>query len=88
MISVSHVPTEIPMNKLHPGESGTVKAIHLTGAIRRRMQDIGLIRGTPVRCVSISPLGDPAAYRIRGAVIAIRGDDSGKIYLERQQKWD
>ncbi len=79
---------KIPLNQLRPGESGTVRAITLSGPIRRRIQDIGLIRGTPVRCVGVSPLGDPAAYHIRGAVIALRGDDAKNILLERQKQWE
>ncbi len=79
---------KIPMNELRPGESGTVRAIRLHGSIRRRIQDIGLICGTPVQCVGVSPLGDPAAYRIRGAVIAIRRDDSRNIDLERLTQWE
>lgn len=88
MSTLTPVSQSISMNKLRPGEWGTVRTIRLKGAMRRRMQDIGLIPGTPIRCVGISPLGDPIAYRIRGAVIAIRGDDCREIYLERQEKWD
>ncbi len=72
-----------PMSDLRPGECAVVHAITLTGAIRRRMQDIGLIPGTEIRCVGVSPLGDPAAYRIRGALIALRGDDCCGILVER-----
>jgi ferrous iron transport protein A len=37
--------------------------------------DIGLVENTPVECLGRSPGGDPSAYLIRGAVIAIRADD-------------
>ena len=47
-----------------------------------RLQDIGLIEGTEVLCLQKSPSGDPVAYLIRGAVIALRGEDSSKIILE------
>lgn len=50
--------------------------------MRRRLQDIGLIEGTEVLCLQKSPSGDPVAYLIRGAVIALRGEDSSKIILE------
>ena len=49
--------------------------------MRRRLQDIGLISGTRVECVGVSPLGDPAAYLIRGAVIALRREDSDGVQL-------
>ena len=46
------------------------------GDIRRRLQDLGLIPGTPVSCLARSPLGDPCAYQIRGAVVALRREDA------------
>ena len=57
------------------------RAIETQGAMRRRLQDIGLISGTRVECVGVSPLGDPAAYLIRGAVIALRREDSDGVQL-------
>ena len=43
--------------------------------ILRRLLDIGVISGTRVKCVLKSPLGDPTAYLIRGAVMALRKED-------------
>ena len=45
----------------------------------RRFTDIGLIENTLVECVGESPAGDPKAYLIRGAVIAIRNEDCNDI---------
>ena len=47
--------------------------------MRRRLFDLGLIPGTQVTCTARSPAGDPAAYLIRGAVVALRGRDAGEI---------
>ena len=49
--------------------------------MRRRLQDIGLIEGTDVECLQKSPAGDPVAYYIRGAVIALRSEDSQNILV-------
>lgn len=49
--------------------------------IKRRLQDIGLINGTTVECLYKSPLGDPKAFLIRGAVIALRCEDSRNITI-------
>ena len=63
-------------------EAGGVAAALLTeGGMRRRMQDIGLIEGTEVECVQKSPAGDPVAYRIRGALIALRAEDSARVLV-------
>ena len=74
------------MNSLAPGEAATVGEILHTGDMRRRLQDIGLIRGTAVECVGRSPLGDPAAFRIRGAIIALRDSDTALIGITRSKK--
>ncbi len=60
------------------------KIIKLTAEnhIRRRFLDLGLINGTEVEALTKSPAGDPIAYLIRGAVIAIRSEDASKIVVE------
>lgn len=54
--------------------------------MRRRLMDIGLIAGTRVTCVGRSPGGDPAAYEIRGAVIAIRDRDSAEVIIQSTER--
>ena len=51
-------------------------------AMRRRLMDMGLIPGTRVTCVAASPAGDPSAYLIRGAVVALRARDAAGIRVE------
>ena len=62
-----------------PGARAVVTALYSTGGMRRRLLDIGLVAGTEVECLGRSPGGDPAAYLIRGAVIAIRAEDGEKV---------
>jgi ferrous iron transport protein A len=50
--------------------------------MRRRLLDMGLIEGTRVECLQKSPAGDPVAYFVRGAVIALRSEDSAGIWVE------
>ncbi len=72
----------IPLARLKAGQAATVQSLAAQGSIRRRLQDIGLIEGTTVECVGISPLGDPAAYLIRGAVVALRNSDAARVFLD------
>ena len=65
--------------ELSPGCIAEVRQLHLSGAIRQRLLDLGLIEGTRVQCLRRSPAGDPTAYLIRVAVIALRGSDSRRI---------
>jgi len=69
------------MDCLRPGETGRVTALRLQGAMRRRLQDMGLVEGTEVACVLKSPAGDPTAYRIRGALIALRSEDARQVLV-------
>lgn len=64
---------------LAPGESAVVESLSIGGSMRRRLLDIGLIEGTRVECVGTAPSGDPAAYRIRGAVVALRREDGRRV---------
>ena len=66
---------------LQVGERARVASLLSRGRMRRRLQDIGLIEGTEVECVQKSPAGDPVAYRIRGALIALRSEDSSNILV-------
>lgn len=71
-----------PLCQLREGECARVLQIRSTGGMRRRLQDIGLIEGTTVRCIHKSPCGDPVAYGIRGAVIALRLEDSSAVIVQ------
>lgn len=64
------------------GKSCIVTSLNVEGAIRRRFLDLGLINGTKVIALNQSPSGDPIAYLIRGAVIAIRSEDASKILVK------
>ena len=66
---------------LQVGERARVASLLSRGSMRRRLQDIGLIEGTEVECVQKSPAGDPVAYRIRGALIALWSEDSSNILV-------
>ena len=58
------------LSSLNKGSSGRVAELKINGSMRRRLR------------LQKSPSGDPVAYLIRGAVIALRGEDSSKIILE------
>lgn len=72
------------MADLKVGQSGIVKTITSAADLKRRLIDIGLVCGTRVLCVLKSPGGDPMAYKIRGAVIAIRNADAKNVLLESE----
>ena len=71
------------LDKLKTGETCLIENISSGCDISRRFLDIGLINGTKVKCVAQSPAGDPKAFLIRGAVIAIRLEDCANIVIRR-----
>lgn len=72
------------LSDLKREQKAVVVKLNSRGSMRRRLQDIGIVEGTRVICVGKSPLGDPTAYLIKGAVIALREEDSGKIMVQVQ----
>ncbi len=74
---------EIRLSDLKKGQAATVVRLSARDSMRRRLQDMGLIEGTTVECVGVSPLGDPAAYLVRGAVIALRSKDAACVSMTR-----
>lgn len=67
---------------ISPGDIGVVSGMRTEGSIRRRLRDIGFVEGAKVECIMKSPLGDPVAYLIKGAVIALRREDAASITVE------
>lgn len=71
-----------PLNYLPLGKKARVRDLISDGSTRRRMLDLGIISNTEVEALQQSPSGDPVAYYIRGAVIALRSEEASKILVE------
>lgn len=76
------------LSDLKLGEQAYVAQLspRLRGAERRRMMDLGILPGTSVKAEMTSPSGDPTAYRIRGALIALRKEQASMIRIDREKK--
>lgn len=72
----------VPLHLIPCGKSAKVKELTASGNLRRRMLDLGLVAGTIVESLRKSPSGDPTAYEIRGAVIALRSEEASGIIVE------
>lgn len=64
------------------GSTSTVKKVHGEGAIRRRIMDMGITKGTDVFLRKVAPLGDPMELTVRGYELTIRKNDAEKIEIE------
>ncbi|UCF28227.1 MAG: metal-dependent transcriptional regulator [Chloroflexota bacterium] len=81
---VEEIQPGTPLGLLKPGEQGQVVALspRLRSADRRRMMDLGILPGTIIDVEMTSPSGDPSAYKIRGALIALRKEQANLIQVE------
>ncbi|MDR3207080.1 MAG: ferrous iron transport protein A [Oscillospiraceae bacterium] len=70
------------LSLLPPGRRALVRELTLFGAMRRRLRDLGFIGGAAVECLGRGPSGDPTAYLVRGAVIALRRADAAGVLVE------
>ena len=71
------------LDALSVGERAVIDKVNISGGMRRRLYDLGFVGGAEVECVGKSPLGDPSAYLVRGAVIALRAVDAACILTMR-----
>jgi DtxR family Mn-dependent transcriptional regulator len=71
---------------LRPGEDARVVGLspRIRGAERRRLMDLGILPGTAIEVEMVSAGGDPIAYRVRGAVIALRKSQADMINVCRE----
>ncbi len=78
-------PVGDPLSTLRPGEEAEIIDISRTmrPVERHRLLDLGVLPGTKVRVEFVSPTGDPVAYMVRGALIALRTDQAEKIFVRR-----
>lgn len=58
------------------GETSTVVKIHGTGALKRRIMDMGITKGTEIYVRKVAPLGDPIEATVRGYELSIRKEDA------------
>lgn len=71
------------LDSLEVGERAVVTAIYGRDDMKRRLLDIGMTQGLELTCVLKSPFGDPRAYWIKGATIALRNEDAENVMIEK-----
>ena len=63
------------------GESAVIEKLHGEGALKRRIMDMGLTRGTQVYVRKVAPLGDPMELTVRGYELSVRKADAEMIEI-------
>ena len=67
------------------GQTVKVVKLHGEGALRRRMMDMGITKGTEIYIRKIAPLGDPVEINIRGYERTLRKDDAEIVEIETEE---
>ena len=79
---------EYMLSELPAGRSADVAQMDAPGPMGRRLLDIGFTEGTRVQCLYAAPSGEPRAYLVRGAVIALRREDAARVRLLEDSIWE
>ena len=70
------------LQDLVPGQSGMILSVgNQSGAVKRRLVDMGLTPGTTVKVTKVAPLGDPLEVSLRGYELSLRKDDAAQIRI-------
>ncbi len=64
------------------GQTATVVKLHGEGAVKRRIMDMGLTKGTEIYVRKVAPLGDPMELNVRGYELSVRKSDAETIEVE------
>ncbi len=64
------------------GQTTTVVKLHGEGAVKRRIMDMGITRGTQLFVRKVAPLGDPMELNVRGYELSVRKADAEMIEVE------
>ena len=64
------------------GQTATIKRLYGEGALKRRIMDVGLTKGTEVYVRKVAPLGDPLELTVRGYELSVRKADAEMIEVE------
>lgn len=73
------------LSALRQGEEAVVRGLmpSCTGLERKRLLDLGLVKGSKIKCEFSAPFGSPITYSVRGTLIALRREQAEKVLISR-----
>jgi ferrous iron transport protein A len=75
----SRGPATVSLDALEAGRHARVTAVRGTGAVARRLMEMGVVPGAPVRVIKAAPLGDPLEVRVRNYHLALRRSEAQTV---------
>ena len=76
---------ETRLRDLEAGEKGAVIRVGGSGALRRRIMDMGIVRGAGIEMVRNAPLGDPVEFLLKGYNLTLRREEAENVWLEVEE---
>ena len=73
---------EKQLSAVKAGERGAITRVGGTGALRRRLMDMGIVKGAEIEMVRSAPLGDPVEFLLRGYNLTLRRKEAENVWLE------
>ncbi len=73
---------DTPLDTMSPGQTGRVKTVTGPNATKKRLMDMGLVRGAPLTILRTAPLGDPVEFEIKGYKLGLRKNDARHVIVE------
>ena len=74
------------LRHLQPGQKATVVKVNTGGELGRRIRDMGLVPGTPIRVIGRAPLKDPVEIKLRGYNLTLRNNEADYILVEVEEE--
>lgn len=76
---------EVTLQEMVPGEWGYIQKVIGSGAIRRRMLEMGLIEGSLVQVIKYAPLGDPVEICVAGTHVCLRNNEAACLMMKKTE---
>lgn len=70
------------LKELRPGQKGIVASVGTTGAMKRRIMDMGITPGVEIQVIKTAPLGDPIEVNVRGYELSLRNEEARQIQMQ------
>jgi Fe2+ transport system protein FeoA len=72
----------VPLSSLRPGQHGTIVRVGGHSSLRRRLLEMGLVRGEIIGVERVAPLGDPIEFTVKGYHLSLRRGDATNIEVQ------
>jgi DtxR family Mn-dependent transcriptional regulator len=72
------------LDRLEAGKSAVIKSINIKGELKKRLMDMGIMKGEKITVIKKAPLGDPIEFSIKGYSISLRKSEAKQIEIEEE----